>query len=263
MHHWRMSQNQHDLAGRTIVVTRTEGQAEQTAEAIRHRGGVPILFPCLELERLDRNIRKAVPLLQEKATSVLFTSGNGVDCVAETLGSAFTLLLKPHKIIAVGERTAAALASHGIDDAIAPETPSQAGLIELFERTGIPERLLFFRAEEGSNAVAEALSAAGCRVKTIYAYRMRMPEGDVEEISAMLKQHKIDGVLLGSAKTTINYIQRIGDPKTAAIPAIAVISPEVAATAEKAGLSVQAVAKSASFDAMLDALSGYFDQQGA
>jgi len=263
VHHWRMSDAEHDLNGKTILVTRTEKQSRITASEIRKRGGNPIVFPCMEVERLDSNIRSALPILQGNPTTILFTSGNGVDCVAEVLGNAFAMLLKPHRLIAVGEITAAALANYGVNSHIEPDNPSQAGLIGLFERIGAPEHLLFFRAKEGSDAVAKSLSTKGSKVKTIYAYRMRCPEADATEIANRMAAGGIDGVLLGSARTTANYIRRIGSIETAGIPAIVVISPQVAAFAEKEGLKVQAVAKRASFDAMLDALSEYFSEHGA
>lgn len=263
VHHCRMPPKHHDLAGKTILVTRAEEQSDETGRAIAERGGNALFLPCLELERLDDNIRSALPHLQDAAVPILFTSRNGVRCVAEVLGNAFAMLLKPHRLIAVGDKTAASLAEYGLAVDRVPDEASQSGLIELFKQTGTPERLLFFRAEEGSDAVAGWLGHAGGKVKTVHAYRMRCPDGDAASIIESMRKGKIDGVLLGSARTAANYIRRIGSLDTAGIPAIAVISPQVATTAENAGLKVQAVAKNASFDAMLDALSDYLNEHGA
>lgn len=263
MHHWRMPEKPHDLAGKTVLVTRTEEQATATGRAIAGRGGTALFLPCLELERLDENIRSALPMLQNGPASVLFTSSNGVHSVAEALGHAFALLLKPHRLIAIGERTGEALAAYGMTVDMEPDTASQDGLIDLLKRTGRPDRLLFFRAEEGGDSLAEELGRTGSKVTTIHAYRMRCPDSDASSIITRMQKGEIDAVLLGSAKTAENYLRRIGSIETANIPAIAVISPQVAAAAEKAGLRVRAVAKIASFDAMLDALSEYFKAHGA
>ena len=251
------------LAGRGILITRSSDQAELTAEAVRARGATALLLPCLEIERLDDNIRKSLPKLQHGKGSILFTSSNGVHAVAESLGSAFSMLMQSHEIIAVGEKTGDTLRDCGIKVGLEPEDASQAGLIERFKKSGAPENLLFFRAEEGSDALAEALTASGSRVTTIHAYRMQCPDSDASEIIQKMKRSEIDAVLLGSARTVNHYIQRIDSIKTANIPAIAVISQQVAKAAEDAGLSVQAVAKTASFDAMLDALADYFNNSGA
>jgi len=252
-----------DLAGRNILITRSEDQAESTASAIQKRGAKPLLFPCLEMERLDDNIRRSLSKLQHGKINILFTSSNGVHAVAESLGSAFSILMQPHKIIAVGEKTGDTLRRFGIKVGLEPENASQAGLAEQFKISGTPENLLFFRAEEGSDTLAEALTASGSHVTTIHAYRMQCPDSDASEMVDQLRQHQVDAVLLGSPKTVRNYIHRIGSLEVANIPSIAVISPQVAKAAEEAGLSVQAVAKTASFDAMLDALADYFNDSGA
>ena len=250
------------LADRSILITRSPDQAESTAKAVLARGAMPLLLPSLEMVSLHDNIQASIPLL-EKRSEILFTSRNGVASVAAVLDRAFTTLLSAHPVTAVGEKTAAALAELGIETTMQPETASQAGLIEAYKERGIPEQLLFYRAEEGSDALANALTHAGCRVTTIHAYRMQCPDSDASEIIQKIGRSEVDAVLLGSARTVNHYIQRIGSIKTANIPAIAVISQQVAKAAEDAGLSVQAVAKTASFDAMLDALADYFNNSGA
>lgn len=251
------------IDGKNILITRTAGQTESTANEIRSRGAIAHCLPCLEMVCLGDNIRASTPLLKNTGSELLFTSRNGVACVAMELGDTFTSLLSSHPVIAVGEKTANALARLGVQAVMQPETASQAGLIDAYKERNVPEKLLFYRAEEGSDALTEALSSAGCHVTTIHAYRMQCPDSDVSEVVRDIEQHQIDAVLIGSAKTARNYIKRIGSVETANIPAIAVISAQVAAAAEDAGLSVQAVAKTVSFDAMLDALADYFHNSGA
>ncbi len=251
------------LVGRNILVTRTSDQAESTAVEISNRGGNPLLLPCLEMVCLKKNIMASIPMLEEVGREVLFTSRNGVACVAAELGDMFTRLLSPHRVTAVGEKTAATLAQLGVHAAMQPESASQIGLIEAYRRRGAPEQILFYRAEEGSDLLAGALTASGCNVTTIHAYRMQCPDSDASAIIRKIEQGEVDGVLLGSTKTVRNYLQRIGSLEAANIPAIAVISQQVAKAAAEAGLSVQVVAKTASFDAMLDALADYFNDSGA
>jgi len=263
MHHWPMSEAIPTLAGKTVLITRTEAQAQATAEAVTGRGGRPLFLPCLELECLKQNILHSLERLQDNGTEVLFTSRNGVECVAGTLGEKFSTLMQSRKVTVVGQRTAEALSRFGVATEMLPDDASQDGLIAAYRQRGIPEKLLFFRAEEGSDALSGALGSDNCDVITIHAYRMKCPESDVSDIIRKMEIHEIDAVLLGSPKTVANYIRRIGSVETANIPAIAAISPKVAEFAESVGLNVQAIAKSASFDAMLDALSDYLDPQGA
>lgn len=255
VHHWPMSEIRSNLAGKTVLITRAETQAGTTAIEIIRRGGHPLCLPCLELECLKHNILKAMDLLQDDRAEVLFTSRNGVECVAAVLDGKFGALMQSRRVMAVGQKTAATLGRFGVATGTLPDDASQAGLIEAYRKSGIPEKLLFFRAEEGNDTLSDALSSAGSDVTTVHAYRMKCPQSDASEIIRKMERHEIDAVLLGSPKTVANYIRRIGNIDTANIPAIAVISPNVARFAEDAGLSVQAIAKSASFDAMLDALA--------
>ena len=124
----------------------------------------------------------------------------------------------------------------------------------------MPDSLLFFRAEEGRETLAEALSEQGVKVMTVPAYRTICPADDAEDVLTMLQDGHIDAVLLGSTKTALFYLQRTGSLALANRPVIAVISEKMATAARKLGLNVQVVAKDASFEAMLDALARHFDQ---
>lgn len=247
------------LAGKKILVTRMENQMGATAAEIIKRGGRALHLPCLEMECLDQNILNSIPLLQNGSAELLFTSRNGVQCVASLLGKEFNTLAKPHKIVAIGKKTADTLNQFGIFPDMLPETASQEGLIAAYKHSGIPKKIIFFRAEEGSDALSNELSSLGCEVITIHAYRMKYPTSDASEMIRLIEQKNVDAVLLGSPKTVENYIKRIGNIETANLPAIAVISPQVSTVAADLGLNVQVTAKTASFDAMLDALADYFE----
>ena len=239
-------------------MTRAAAQAAATAREITRRGGVPVSFPCLTVECLADNIRKAMPLLATEDTEAAFSSANGVRCVAEVMGKDFAGILQHMRVAAVGNRTAAALHRHGIRPAMIPEEHSQDGLIKTYAKHGMPRTLVFFRAEEGREALAAALQQQGVTVHTVACYRTVCPQDDATAVIGELKNGHIDAVLLGSAKTVRHFKERIGDAAIANRAVIAVISPQVAAVAKDLGLDVQIVAKEASFASMLDGLAAHF-----
>jgi len=245
------------LLGKRILITRPRRQAEETARCIEARGGEAVLFPCLQISCLSQDIQTLSGQLN-RASDILFTSANGVCCVVQALGDHLPGLLAGKRIAAVGEKTAAALAEYRISVELTPATYSQEGLIELYRAEGLPESLLFFRAKEGRDLLTEALAAAGCDITMVPVYETICPAGDASETIEHIRNGAIDAVLLGSPKTALNYLQRIGDIAVASTPVIVAISPQVADTAINAGLGVQVVAKTASFDAMLDALASYY-----
>ncbi|ATX78688.1 uroporphyrinogen-III synthase/uroporphyrinogen III methyltransferase [Mariprofundus aestuarium] len=249
------------LKGKHILLTRAEHQLASLSREVCSRGAVAIDFPCLGLELLSHAVEEGARSLQV-CSDVLFTSTNGVlslDAFCRENSQELKALLTGKRIAAVGEQTAAALAELGIHVDIVPALASQEGLVNAYATHGLPTRLLFFRAEEGSNRLAEALQKQGISVETIAAYRTVCPAKDATEIIAMLKASRIDAVLLGSTKAVRFYLQRIGSIELANLPAVVVISAQMAEAAEKLGLRVQVVAKNASFESMLDTLAEYFD----
>lgn len=246
------------LHGKRILITRATLQAKATVQETLRRGGIAVHFPCLELQCLADNIHQGLALLDEHNAEALFSSVNGVQCVAITLGKDFSSTFRRVKTAAVGQKTADALRQYHIQPDIVPEQHSQDGLIETYLERGIPERLVFFRAEEGREALAMVLEQQGSTVHTISSYRTICPQGDAPDVITDLKGGRIDAVMLGSSKTARHYVQRIGDIAIANNTAIAVISQQVAAVAKQLGLDVQIVAKEASFASMLDGLAAHF-----
>jgi len=253
------------LRGKRILITRAAEQAGDVARLVRKRGANPVPFPCLAIECLPDPVRAALPLLVRPGAQALFTSVNGVQCVARTLGEAFASRFSDLPVVAVGRRTAEALAALGVRVAWTPRTSSressQTGLIEAWRDHGLPAHLIFFRAETGGDAVIRAMKQAGVAVHLIPAYRAICPNDDAAPVRDMLERNDVDAVLLGSARAARHYVQRVGDPALAGRPVIAVISRQVARACREIGLGVQVVAKEASFASMLDGLAAWFGEQ--
>ncbi|MDQ6973820.1 MAG: uroporphyrinogen-III synthase [Mariprofundaceae bacterium] len=245
------------LQGCRILVTRSKQQYQATADLIEARGGIAIALPCLEIKYLPQNIHHA--LNQMKAsTDVLLTSRNGVEALAQYSPVPLQTLLQQYRIAAVGKKTAQALQSHGIQPNIIPRIQSQRGLLEAYQSEGLPQSLMFFRAEQGSDLLSNHLQTQGVDVHTILAYRTMCPDADISPIIQQFTQKKIDAVLLGSAQTAQHYLQRIQNASLANTPVLVVISEQVALAADKLGLNVQLIAKQTSFASMLDALENHF-----
>lgn len=245
------------LTGKHLLVTRAAEQCEAVVRLAEQHGATAICFPCLSVQCLSEEIREGMMTLSDGAVIVL-SSANGVHCAARAFGDAFASIFGRHAVVAIGEHTAEALSAHGVATSWVAEEASQEGLIRGFTEHGLPSHVCFLRAEEGRDLLPRALQARGVEVQIIHAYRTVCPEGDASEVVQALKQNQIDAVLLGSSRTVMHYVQRLGDIRLANRPAVAVISPQVARAAKAQGLSVQAVAKQASFPAMFDALADYF-----
>ena len=244
------------LDGKRILLTRAEHQLESVSQAVREHGAIPICFPCLAIQNQPQPIKQAISQL-DNYSDVVFTSVNGVQSVAATTEN-LNALLQSKRVAAVGIKTADALRHAGVEANIIPGNPSQDGLIQAYLECGLPRRLMFFRAREGRDALIRALENRGVDVLLVPAYKTVCPQADASEIIAALEHADIDAVLLGSSKAARYYIQRIGDIDLAGRPKAVAISKQVAKTARDAGLDVQIVAKTASFDAMLIELAEFY-----
>jgi len=248
------------LAGKCILVTRALEQARPTEVLLTERGALPELFPCLEVEFHPDEVRRGLNLLHGPGSEALFTSANGVAAVQRVLGEDVDRTFSQVRVAAVGRKTAEALFGLGVKPAVVPELYSQEGLLEAYETLGLPRRLVFFRASEGRDLIVDALRSKGIEVELVKAYDTVCPRQDSAPIIAELRRGNIDAVLLASGKTARHYVRRIGDAQLASRPAVAVISPQVANACAELGLTVQAVAKKATLEAMLSALELYFEQ---
>jgi len=248
------------LAEKRILITRASGQIEDIAKRIRQRGGVPVAFPCLAVQCCPESIRQSVKLLEDDGIHALFTSANGVNCVAEALRDAFVSTFESVPVVTIGHHTAKALSDMGVQAAWIPRKASQEGLVDAYRQRGLPARLIFFRAEQGRDMLPEALKTAGVDVHLIPAYRTICPDDDATTVIEALKDGEIDAALLGSSRTAQHYVHRVGDTRLANRPAVAVISEQVANTARTMNLDVQVVAKEASFASMLDGLEVWFQK---
>jgi len=248
------------LAGKYILITRATQQIAETAKLIEEKNAIPIAFPCLNHQVLrDATIQG---LQHAKSYSdIVFTSVNGIQAVFENNLDFVTDAFQDKRIAVVGKRTAAALKKHGIQADIIPKEASQHGLIKAYQEQGLPQSLLFFRAEDGSDVLLEYLRNQGIETQLITAYRSICPNHDNTEVLAMLKKNTLDATLLGSSKTAEYYLQRIGNLELANRPILVAISQQVADAADKLGLKVQIIAKHANFPSMLEGLAEYFSQR--
>jgi len=244
------------LDGKRILLTRAGRQMDRLSRTVRKLGAIPVPFPCLAVQSQPEEINQAISQLAGYS-DVVFTSANGVQSVVATVNH-LKELLQSKRIAAVGENTADALHLAGVKTDIVPAIPSQDGLIQAYLTHGLPRRLMFFRAREGSETLISALQDRGVNVLLVPAYKTVCPQDDASEVIAALKRADIDAVLLGSSKAACYYVQRVGDIGLARRPLAVAISDQVARGAAGAGLNVQIVAKTASFDAMLNELSEYY-----
>jgi len=249
------------LLGKSILLTRSTDQNKKTAALVKSFGANPVLFPCSAIVPLIEHIQVAWEALQKSTkTDVIFSSPNGVTIVADH-SNHFQQTLEKHRVIAVGQKTSEALKKHNINVAWLPKTSSQLGIVEDYAQHGLPDKVMFFRAETGGSELVDYLEQNKIITQLIPTYQTILNREHYPNVLQQLMDTNIDAVLLGSARTVEFYCQKVGDAKLASQPTIAVMSQQVRKAADKLGLSVQVIAKEPSFTAMLEGLNEYFAHQ--
>lgn len=169
------------LAGLKIAVTRPRDQAAQLARRIEQSGGVPLLFPLLEIEAAE-----VTPALREQlfrlaqADLAIFISPNAVQYGMAALRAAGVPLPESIKIATVGQGSAKALRELGIAGIIAPaERFDSEGLLALPELQQVAGwRVMVFRGNGGRELLGDTLSVRGATVEYVECYRRSKPPQD-------------------------------------------------------------------------------------
>jgi uroporphyrinogen-III synthase/uroporphyrinogen III methyltransferase/synthase len=196
----RLAVNQKPLAGRRVLVTRALHQAGKLSEGLRALGAEPVEVAVLEIrppvsfEPLDAALRQL-----ESYDWLLLTSANTVRALTERaaelgislhpsapLGAESKELAPPKVVAAVGEATASAARSAGLQINFVPQSyvaeSLLAGMLERFEHRALGKRILLARAAVARDLIPDALRAAGAVVDVVDAYRNVLPEAAPDEL---------------------------------------------------------------------------------
>jgi uroporphyrinogen III methyltransferase / synthase len=260
------------LFGKRVLVTRAEGQAEDTARLLRRRGAEPILAPTIVL-RDPPDPACVDEAIRDLATYdlVAFTSENGVSRFFERMSALGrdARTFASARIAAIGAGTSAALASRGIVADIVPknfvgEALAQAMLDALGGAPHKPDgsliRVLIPRALIAREVVPDTLRAAGCVVDVVPVYEtVRPPTERRDALVRMLKEHTLDIVMLTSSSTAQNLCDLLGAraPELLAPTLIASIGPVTTETAKKRGLTVGVTAEVSTIPGLITAIEAH------
>jgi len=191
------------LAGLKIAVTRPRDQAAPLARCIEQAGGIPLLFPLLDIAPVaDQSaLHEQISRLAQFDLAI-FISPNAVQYgmaairaalsphpspasgrgVGDSAGEGKVLILPPAlKIATVGQGSAKALRELGIAEVIAPaERFDSEGLLALPELQNVAGwRVLIFRGDGGRELLGDTLRARGAVMEYAACYRRSKPQQDI------------------------------------------------------------------------------------
>jgi uroporphyrinogen-III synthase len=197
------------LAGLKIAITRPRDQAAPLARRIEQAGGIPLLFPLLDIAPAQdqQALREQISHLAQFDLAI-FISPNAVQYGMAAIRASGELP-QNLKIATVGQGSAKALRELGLANIIAPtERFDSEGLLALSELQDVTGwRVLIFRGDGGRELLGDTLKARGAVVEYAACYRRSKPQQDI----AALLDAKPDVLTVTSSEALDHLWQMLGD----------------------------------------------------
>lgn len=261
------------LSGRRILVPRGGAAGERWAQAVRERGGEPVVAALTETaEPQDPGPLTAAVERWNRGDYdwLVVTSANGAHAVADA-GARPATAAGAARVAAVGPATAEALRERGFAVALQPEHDfSAAGvanaLIDVIgDRAAREQRLLLPLSEIASTELEEALLRAGHAPERIAAYRTVPAPRDAAQ-EARIVAGGVDAILVLSGSGAAELARRFGPTGGNGLPGGAMLAAIGAPTARALaahGLRADVVAARHTVGGLLDALAEHVADPGS
>jgi uroporphyrinogen III methyltransferase/synthase len=266
----RIPTNAQPLAGRTVVITRAQSQADDFIAELERYGADVVLCPTIEIRELEsyERLDEAIEHLYGYDW-LIFTSVNGVEHFFKRLQERARDAsdLDELKVCAIGEATAAKLRDLHVHVDVIPEEFKAEGVFSALERfVGGAEELkglnvLIPRASVARDYLPKALEASGARVDVVPAYRTGLPADlDRGRVAAMLSGGA--DCIAFTSSSTVKNLARLFDTEdlsdALAGVVIACIGDITAKTAADYGLRVEIQPPQFTIPSLAQAIAEFF-----
>lgn len=247
------------LKGKRVVITRSLEQAEETVSLVKAAGGIPVVFPTIEIvppttwEPVDRALSGL-----GSYHWVIFTSVNGVRFFTKRMKETGVPIsrLGSLRLCAIGPATSKALEDLGLKVDILPKEFVAESVLEALKEQGEIEeaKILLPRAEVARNTLPNGLKKAGALVDVVTVYRTVRANPPEELKREVLLS---DVFTFSSPSTLVNFLEIMGmDAKNwLKDKVVACIGPVTKAKAEEFGVPVHVVPSEYTFNGLLRAVS--------
>lgn len=245
-----------------VLVTRAPEQAGKFVARLRAEGAVVVELPLVQFAP-PTSWEEADAAIAELASFdwIVFASSNAVRFFLERVrGRKRDLaVVGSAQLAAVGESTAEALRTAGLQVDLVPGRHSARGLLEEFSKRNVAgKRFLLPRAQEGRKELVSGLLDLGAQVRAVPVYRTVAPWHDHPKQRSQIQLSDIDVLTLFSPSAVRHLLELVSveevQSRHEAGMRIAVIGPTTRDTALGKGLPVDILPESATSEALIRAL---------
>jgi uroporphyrinogen III methyltransferase/synthase len=255
------------LAGRTIVVTRPRDRADEMIDAITRLGGEPLIVPLIAVQPLPMaEAHRATLRKLEHFDWLVFTSASAVEMFHPWFEKEMIRELPATlRVIAVGEKTAAAVRAYSWHVETLAERASAEGVVAtlLRQKAGRDTKILFPSALEGRKLVPQELEKAGAQVVVLPVYQTApATPKNLAVLSMRLRDKKIDAITFTSPSAVQQFFHLLPLSEWPVLREIclAVIGPTTAAAIREHGLQVSVMPETTSAAALIEAIAAHFEK---
>ncbi|MCZ6559641.1 MAG: uroporphyrinogen-III synthase [Gammaproteobacteria bacterium] len=250
------------LNGAGVLITRPAHQSGELARLVEKAGGVPVLFPAIEIEP---TVSASQLLSRFHALSrpdlAIVISSNAENYGEPVLGE---LVAQNVRLAAIGPATAKTMQHLGCRPGIVPASGfnSEALLAEDEFRDMKGRRVLILRGEGGREVLGDTLRQRDAAVDYLEVYRRLLPQpgaGEVRKIESLWAEGGVRFVATNSVETLDNLVRLLSPDGQRLLRAsrIVTISEQVVRKATQIGIAAPSLlARSPNDPAMLEAMLG-------
>lgn len=246
------------LAGKTVLVTRPEIQADSFVQKIEELCGNALEVPVITIDEPDdyTELDKALDNIKDYSW-LAFTSSNGVRVFFKRLKERKLdiRILYGIKICAVGSATSSELYNLGLNVEYIPDEYTTAALLDGLKKIiKHEEKLLLVRAHVEDDELVKGLNETKIEYKNVPVYRAVTNWSVRDEMLEILKERDLDFITFTSPSTVRSFVEIMGHRNNDMLKEVKVvcIGPVTAKAAGEHGFKIDGVADVHTIDGLLD-----------
>jgi uroporphyrinogen-III synthase len=235
------------LNGFAIIVTRPADQAKGLTATIVEHGGKVILFPLIAIAPLAdyRQFEQSIAGL-DHADWAIFISSNAVAHAMPRVIKQFGGIPKNLKFAAIGQQTAQALRSYGVEQILIPQLRFDSEtMLALDEMRDVASKtIVIFRGVGGREVLADTLKQRAATVIFAEGYQRTNPQTDCSLLAQQWRAGQCHAIVVTSSEAMRHLLAMThhgGDDWIRSIP-ICVNHARIAEEAADLGLQVKLAA---------------------
>jgi len=199
------------LKNKTIIITRTVEQSNESASELTKYGAKVIVFPTLEIvppsnwDEFDSIISS-----QDKIDFIIFTSAHAVQMFNQRCNELkIKINFSTKKVVAVGNKTSSVCEKYNIPVDVIPERFSSEGVVEMLAKFNLNKKVVFIpRSAIGREELPRGLKELGAVINSVPVYNVSLPtKENIKNNLDKLNSSNPDLFIFTSPSTFENFLQ--------------------------------------------------------